>query len=509
MEKILELQDVSKIFGELRANDRISFFVNKGEIHTIVGENGAGKSTLMNIIYGMYQPDEGQMYLNGKEVSFTGPRDALRAGIGMVHQHFMLVPPMSVLDNIIVGRETTQKGCVLNKREAYKVLTELSGAYGLQIDLDKKVRDISVGQKQRVEIVKALYRGAEVLILDEPSAVLTPQEIDQLYEIIFMLKKQGKTILFITHKLDEVKKVSDRTSVLRNGRLIGTVNTADVSTMDITKMMVGHDVAASGSNKSQTQFKHEILKVSHLEYVKDGKKKLDDVSFSVKAGEIFGVAGVDGNGQIELVEVLSGMKKASAGEAGIRDYPILNKPVADIRRNGLSYIPEDRHKHGLVLDYSIEYNLILGQHFDKKYSNKGWIRKGEIHKNADQKISKYDIRPCDPKIIGRNMSGGNQQKVVLAREIDRNQDLIIATQPTRGLDIGAIEFVHKKLIEERNKGKAVLLISFELDEILALSDRIAVIHNGRIVGILDQKNANKSNLGYMMLSGKTMEEEHE
>ena len=506
MEKILELKHVSKFFGSLKANDDISVDVLKGEVHAIVGENGAGKSTLMNVIYGLYQPDEGEILFKGKEVKFMSPKDAMEAGIGMVHQHFMLVPTLSVLQNIIVGREPIEKG-MIDLKKASNEVEAIANDYHLDIDIDAKVRDISVGMKQRVEIVKALYRGADVLILDEPSAVLTPQEIENLFEIIEVFKQQGKTVIFITHNLDEVMKTADRISSLRQGKYIKTVWNKDVNTIEITKMMVGRDVAESGKDRVAIDNTHPILEVHDLKYKnKEGKYLLDGISFEVRSGEIFGLAGVDGNGQSEIVEIISGMKQPDSGSIAINGNEINHKSVHQIRDIGLSYIPEDRQRQGLVMDYSVKYNLILGLHEFKEYNNHGWLNEKKIFQDANKQMDKYDIRPRNPELPASALSGGNQQKIIIARELERESELIVAMQPTRGLDVGAIEFVHKTLMEARNSGKGVLLISFELDEVLALSDRIAVIHNGKIVGVIDRVQANRTNLGVMMLSGKTYEE---
>ena len=506
VEKILELNNVCKYFGDLKANDGITFDVEAGEVHAIVGENGAGKTTLMNVIYGLYQPDRGEILFKGRSADFTSPKDALAAGIGMVHQHFMLVPTLTVLQNIIVGREPTKKG-VIDIARARREVLEIARDYHLDIDVDAKVRDISVGMKQRVEIVKALYRGADVLILDEPSAVLTPQEIEQLYEIIHIFKQQGKTVIFITHKLEEVKKTADRITVLRQGKYIGTVRNEEVDTLQITTMMVGHDVAESGKNREATDTSKHVLEVRGLRARnKDGKYVLDGVDLAVRGGEVFGLAGVDGNGQSELVEAISGMRRAEEGEILLEGRPVAGLSAQQIRQRGLSYIPEDRHRQGLVLDYPVKYNLILGLHRQPEFDRRGWLDEKNVAKNSRAQIEKYDIRPARWDVPAATLSGGNQQKIVVAREMERDSPLIIAMQPTRGLDVGAIEFVHRTLMDARNKGKGVLLVSFELDEVLALSDRIGVMHNGKIVGILDRAEANRMTLGVMMLSGKTYEE---
>lgn len=506
VEKILELKHVCKYFGDLKANDDITFDVRQGEVHAIVGENGAGKTTLMNVIYGLYQPDAGRILLHGKPASFTSPKDALAAGIGMVHQHFMLVPTLTVLQNIIAGREPVKRG-MINLEQARQEVLQLAQSYHLDIDVDAKVRDISVGMRQRAEIVKALYRGADILILDEPSAVLTPQEIEQLYEIIRLFTKQGKTVIFITHKLEEVKKTADRISVLRQGRYVGTVDNANVDTIQITNMMVGRDVAESGKDRKQTDTSRSVLSVRDVKWKnKDGKYVLDGVTFDVRAGEVFGLAGVDGNGQSELVEIISGMRRAESGRILLEDKPITGLTARQVRAQGLSYIPEDRQRQGLVLEYPVKYNLILGLHREAPFNRKGWLDEKKILEHARAQIDTYDIRPKKPEVAASTLSGGNQQKIVIAREMERKGQLIIAMQPTRGLDVGAIEFVHQTLMEARNAGKGVLLVSFELDEVLALSDRVGVIHNGKIVGVVNRAQANRMTLGVMMLSGKTYEE---
>lgn len=506
MEKILELKNVCKFFGELKANDSITFDIRAGEVHAIVGENGAGKTTLMNVIYGLYQPDRGEVVFKGKPANFLSPKDALEAGIGMVHQHFMLVPKLTVLQNIIAGREPTRHGMIDVKR-ARQMVRAIAEEYHLDIDMDARVQDISVGMKQRVEIVKALYRGADVLILDEPSAVLTPQEIEQLYEIIQIFKAQHKTVIFITHKLEEVKKTADRISVLRLGKYMGTVQNADVDIVQITNMMVGRDVAPSGKNRQPTDHTGCVLSVGDLRAKnKDGKAVLDGVSFEVRSGEILGIAGVDGNGQSELVEAISGIHPIESGTIELEGVPIAGCTTRKIREHGLSYIPEDRHRQGLVLDYPVKYNLILGMHTKPRFDKHGWLNEKQVESNAQEQIQKYDIRPARSDAPASALSGGNQQKVVIARELEQNSRFIIAVQPTRGLDVGAIEFVHKTLMDARNQGKGVLLVSFELDEVLALSDRIGVMHNGKMVGIVDRSQATRTNLGVMMLSGKSYEE---
>ncbi|SES77729.1 ABC transporter ATP-binding protein [Anaerobranca gottschalkii] len=502
---ILKLVDVRKVFPGVVANDDVNLEVREGEIHAIVGENGAGKSTLMNIIFGLYHQDGGEIYYKGEPYNVSGPNDAIKLGIGMVHQHFMLVEPFTVVENIILGSEPTTNG-VLDIKTATKKVKEISDRYKLMIKPDEVIENISVGMQQRVEILKTLFRGAELLIFDEPTAVLTPQEIEELFEIFRTLKKQGKTIIFITHKLKEVKAISDRITVLRQGKTIGTVNTDEVNENDIAKMMVGREVLLRVEKKEGNPG-DVILEVEDL-CANDnrGLPALKNISFSIRKGEILGFAGVEGNGQSELVEVLTGLRKATKGKITYKGQDITNQSPRTIKESGVGHIPEDRHKRGSILDYNIAENLILGFHHKPPFAKPFYLDYKAIKANADKLIPEFDVRTPSADVKIRSLSGGNQQKVIIAREISQQPDLLIASQPTRGVDIGAIEFIHKRIIEQRDQGKAVLLVSAELQEVMSLSDRIAVIYDGEIVGIVDAKNIDEFELGAMM-TGSTLKKE--
>ncbi|MBR4027544.1 MAG: ABC transporter ATP-binding protein [Lachnospiraceae bacterium] len=499
------MKDIVKKFGDFTANDHINLTVHKGEVHAILGENGAGKSTLMNVLYGLYKPTSGTIEVNGKAVSMSSANDAIALGIGMVHQHFMLIQPFTVTENIVLGVEP-QKGLVVDKAVARQKVIELSEKYGMQVDPDAKIEDISVGMQQRVEILKVLYRGANTLILDEPTASLTPQEIEELIEIIRSLTKDGKSVILITHKLKEITACSDYCTIIRQGKYIDTVNVRKVDENALAAMMVGRDVSFKVEKKEQKPGE-PALEVKNL-CAKDyrGVTVLDNFSITVRKGEIVGIAGVDGNGQSELVEILTGLRKADSGSVLINGKEVVNKTPKEIFQSGISSIPEDRQKHGLVLDFSIEDNMIL-QHFEEEPFSKNFIldRKA-IREHALKLIDKFDVRPrgSEGKPAG-TLSGGNQQKVIIAREVTNDKDLLIAVNPTRGLDVGAIEFVHKYIVEQRNKGRAVLLVSFELDEIMSLSDHIDVIFEGKITGRVNGKDADEKELGFMMAGGK----EHE
>ena len=497
------MQDIVKQFGDFTANDHINLTVHKGEVHAILGENGAGKSTLMNVLYGLYRPTSGQIFMNGEEVHLNSPKDAIDLGIGMVHQHFMLIQPFTVTENIVLGVEDVKAGIVVDKQLARQKVMELSERYGMMIDPDAKIEDISVGMQQRVEILKVLYRGANTLILDEPTSSLTPQEIDELMEIIQNLTRDGKSVILITHKLKEIKACSDSCTIIRQGKYIKTVKVGDVSENELAAMMVGREVNFVVDKKSQ-EAGEVVLEVKNL-HAKDyrGVEILKGFNLSVKNGEIVGLAGVDGNGQTELVEILTGLKKADAGEITMLGQSIYNKTPKEIFTHGVSSIPADRQKHGLVLDFSVEDNLIL-QHFDEApFSNYGILNRKKIKEYATYLIENFDVRPrgSEEKPAGQ-LSGGNQQKVIIAREVTNDKELLIAVNPTRGLDVGAIEFVHKYLVEQRNRGRAVLLVSFELDEIMSLSDRIEVIFDGQITGSVNGKDADEKELGFMMAGGQ-------
>lgn len=510
-EYVIEMNHIRKEFPGIVANDDITLQLKKGEIHALLGENGAGKSTLMSVLFGLYQPEAGEIRKDGKVVKINSPNDATALGIGMVHQHFKLIDVFTVLDNIILGAETTDKFGFLKKKEARKKVLELSEKYGLKVDIDAKVEDITVGMQQRVEILKMLYRDNEILIFDEPTAVLTPQEIDELMETMRGFAKEGKSILFITHKLNEIMAVADRVTVLRKGKYIGTVNTKDVTKQELSNMMVGRPVQLEVQKKA-AQPKETVLKVENLTVPSKMSKNdaVKNVSFDVRAGEIVCIAGIDGNGQSELVYGLTGLEKVSGGKIELCGKDITTASIRKKSEAGMSHIPEDRHKHGLVLDYSLEQNMVLQKYRDPKFQNHGFIKFGEIRKYAEGLIESYDVRSGQgPITVSRSMSGGNQQKAIIAREIDRDQPLIIAVQPTRGLDVGAIEYIHGQLVAERDKGKGVLLVSLELDEVMSLSDRILVMYEGEIVGELDPNKTDANELGLYMSGAKRQGKEVE
>ncbi len=503
-EYIIEMNHIRKEFPGIVANDDITLQLKKGEIHALLGENGAGKSTLMSVLFGLYQPEAGQIKKNGEEVKINNPNDATALGIGMVHQHFKLIDVFTVLDNIILGAETTGKLGFLKKKEARKKVIDLSEKYGLHIDVDAKVEDITVGMQQRVEILKMLYRENEILIFDEPTAVLTPQEIDELMEIMRGFAREGKSILFITHKLNEIMAVSDRVTVLRKGKYIGTVNTKDVTKQELSNMMVGRPVQLE-IVKDVAKPKDTILEVEGLTVMSKIHKKeaVNNVSFKVRQGEILCIAGIDGNGQTELIYGLTGLEKATSGKVTLCGKDISHGSVKVRNEAGMSHIPEDRHKHGLVLPFTLEQNLVLQRFKEKEFHNKGFIKFDAIRNYALRLIEDYDVRSGQgPITIARSMSGGNQQKAIIARELDRNKELIIAVQPTRGLDVGAIEHIHSQLIAERDKGKGILLVSLELDEVMSLADRILVMYEGEIVGELDPKETTAEELGLYMSGAK-------
>ena len=498
---IIEMLNITKEFPGIIANDNITLQLRKGEIHALLGENGAGKSTLMSVLFGLYQPEKGEIRKNGEVVRIKDPNDANALGIGMVHQHFKLVEVFSVLDNIILGVEpATKRLGFLQKTEARRKVIELSERYGLKVDPDAMVEDITVGMQQRTEILKMLYRDNEVLIFDEPTAVLTPQEIDELMKIMKGLAAEGKSILFITHKLDEIKAVADRCTVLRKGRYVGTVDVATTSKEEMSEMMVGRKVQLV-MEKAPQKLGESILTVQNLtvKSKKHGKPLVNNVSFNVRRGEIVCIAGIDGNGQSELVYALTGLMKAESGKVYLGEKDISHLSIRERNLSGMSHIPEDRHKHGLVLDYSLENNMVLKRYFDKQFSKKGFLKFGEIRAYADKLIEQYDVRSGQGTVTtARSMSGGNQQKAIIAREIDLGNDLLIAVQPTRGLDVGAIEYIRKELLRQRDSGKAVLLVSLELDEVLEVPDRILVMYEGEIVGELDPRHTTAQELGLYM-----------
>ena len=503
----IEMLNITKKFPGIIANDNITLQLKKGEIHALLGENGAGKSTLMSVLFGLYQAEEGIIKKDGKEVQIKNPNDANDLGIGMVHQHFKLVECFSVLDNIILGVEPNKHG-FLQKAEAKQKVLALSEKYGLQVDPDAIIEDITVGMQQRTEILKMLYRDNEILIFDEPTAVLTPQEIDELMQIMRNLAAEGKSILFITHKLNEIMAVSDRVSVLRKGKYIGTVETAKSTKEELSRMMVGRDVEFV-VQKEEAKPGEVILDVKGISvasktHPSDAVKK---VSFQARAGEIVCIAGIDGNGQTELVYGITGLEPIKEGSITLCGEDISKAPIRKRSLMGMSHIPEDRHKHGLVLDYSLEYNMILQRYFEPEFTNKaGFLRRDNIRKYADRLIEQYDVRSGQGAITNaRSMSGGNQQKAIVAREIDKDPKLLVAVQPTRGLDVGAIEYIHKQLVKQRDAGDAVVLVSLELDEVMNVSDRILVMYEGKIVGELDPKKTTVSELGLYMAGAKREE----
>ena len=499
----IEMLGITKRFPGIIANDNINLQLRRGEIHALLGENGAGKSTLMSILFGLIQPDEGAIYKDGQMVSIKDPNDATALGIGMVHQHFKLVECFSVLDNIILGVETCKYG-FLQKKEAREKVMALSDKYGLMVDPDALISDITVGMQQRTEILKMLYRDNDVLIFDEPTAVLTPQEIDELMEIMRSLAREGKSILFISHKLAEIMAVSDRCSVLRKGKYIGTVNTSETTLEELSTMMVGRKVNTQVEKPEQTPG-DVVLSVQSLTVASKRHKNnaVKDVTLQVRQGEIVGLAGIDGNGQIEFTNALTGLDPVLHGTITFMGQDITHSPIRERNVMGLCHIPEDRHKYGLVLDYTLENNLILQRYFEPEFNQSGFMRPRNIRAYAERLIEEYDIRSGQgPVNIVRGMSGGNQQKAIIAREIDRNPNLLVAVQPTRGLDVGAIENIHKQIVAQRNAGKGVLLVSLELDEIMSLSDRILVMYEGEIVGELDPRETTREEIGLYMAGAK-------
>ncbi len=497
----VEMRDIVKRFPRVLANDHISLTVEEGEIHGLLGENGAGKTTLMNILSGLSAPDEGKILLNGTPVHLRSCLDAIKHGIGMVHQHFMLVPVFTVTENIILGNEP-KKGLWLNMKKARARVTELSERYGLKVDPDALIRDISVGMQQRVEILKALSRGVKIMILDEPTAVLTPQEVEELYEVMRSLREAGHTIIFITHKLQEVKRITDRVTVLRDGRVMGTVNTRDVDEAGLARMMVGRDVVLHV--KKEKHAAGEVkLRVEHL-FARDsrGLPALRDVSFSVRAGEIVGIAGVAGNGQDELVEVITGLRNRESGKIFLEGLDISGMTPRDRMYAGLGHIPQDRQRRGLVMNFSLIDNLLMGFEDSPPFAKGPMLDYAEAERFSRESMRTFDVRAAGPHVLARTLSGGNQQKVIIAREFQRDPAVLIAAQPTRGLDVAAIEFVHNGLLKLRAQDKAILLISMDLTEILDLSDRILVMYEGQIVGSFEAGQATPEMLGLLMAGSK-------
>ncbi|MEG0924597.1 MAG: ABC transporter ATP-binding protein [Anaerovoracaceae bacterium] len=503
MDYIIEMLNITKEFPGIVANDDITLQLRKGEIHALLGENGAGKSTLMSVLFGMYQPEKGIIKKDGKEVMINNPNDANALGIGMVHQHFKLVHNFSVLQNIILGVETTKHG-ILEMSKARERVIGLSNKYGLKVDPDAIIEDITVGMQQRVEILKMLYRENEILIFDEPTAVLTPQEIEELMKIMRNLVAEGKSILFITHKLNEIKEVADRCSVLRKGKYIGTVNVDETSKETMSEMMVGRAINFT-VDKEPAKPGEIAFEVKNLSVLTKGhtKKAVKNVSFNVRKGEIVCIAGIDGNGQSELVYGITGLGNVSEGQIFLDGKDITHYSIRKRNIAGMAHIPEDRQKDGLILDYNLAENLIMKKYFEPQYQNHGFIKFGEVNKYSEKLIEQYDVRSGQGvKTSARSMSGGNQQKAIIAREIDIDPEILIAVQPTRGLDVGAIEYIHKQLIDQRDRGRAVLLVSLELDEVMNLSDRILVIYEGEIVANLDPKEVTMQELGLYMSGSK-------
>jgi simple sugar transport system ATP-binding protein len=499
----LEVRNITKRFPGVLANDRVDFKLRKGEIHALLGENGAGKSTLMNVIYGLYSPDEGEFFIDGQRAEIKNPHDAIHAGIGMVHQHFMLVPVFSVAENIILGAETV-KGISLDLRTARRRIRELSHEYGLDVDPRAIVEDLPVGIQQRVEIVKALYRNAKILVLDEPTAVLTPQEVEGLFRVMRQLTERGVSIIFITHKLKEVLEISDSITVMRRGVVVGSTTPAETDEQGLAEMMVGREVLLQ-VEKEPAQPKDVVLSVEDLTI--HDERDVDvvrNISFEVRSGEILGIAGVQGNGQTELVEALTGLRGAASGRVTLNGDAVPFEKPRHLTEAGLSHIPEDRQKHGLVLSYSIADNLVLNTYYQPPFAHHGRRDFQAVAENAEKLVEQFDVRTPSPMVPAGNLSGGNQQKVIVARELSRPVKLLIANQPTRGLDVGSIEYIHKQIIKERDGGAAVLLISAELDEVKSLADRIAVMYHGELVAVVQADEISKSELGLLM-AGSTRE----
>ena len=507
-ENVIEMREITKIFGEFVANDKINLELRKGEIHALLGENGAGKSTLMNMLAGLLEPTSGEIVVNGKSEKLDSPSKAASLGIGMVHQHFMLVEAFTVAENIILGSEVTNKG-VLDLKKANADILELSERYGLAVDPTAKVEDISVGAQQRVEILKTLYRGADILIFDEPTAVLTPAEILELMDIMKALVKEGKSIILITHKLDEIRAVADRVTVIRRGKSIQTVSIEGATNKDLAEMMVGRSVSFV-TEKEEAQPKEVVLQISDLIVNENrGVPAVKELSLDVRAGEIVGIAGIDGNGQSELIQAITGLRKVKSGSIKIKGQEVVGLSPRKITEMNVSHVPEDRHRDGLVLEMMLSENIALQTYYKEPLSKNGVLNYNQINSYARKLMEEFDVRAANEIVPASALSGGNQQKAIIAREVDRNPDLLIVSQPTRGLDVGAIEYIHKRLIAERDKGKAVLVVSFELDEILNLSDRIAVIHDGKIQGIVKPSETNKQELGILMAGGEIKEASNE
>jgi ABC-type uncharacterized transport system ATPase subunit len=498
MPPVLELRGITKSFPGVRANDHIDLVLNQGEILALLGENGAGKTTLMNILYGLYTPDEGEIYIRGTKIDVSNPNDAILNGIGMVHQHFMLVPVFTVAENVMLGVESMRAGVFLDRDKAAAKIREISDRFGLQVDPNARVEDLPVGVQQRVEIIKILYREADILILDEPTAVLTPQEVEELFKIIHSLVEQGKSVIFITHKLKEVLAIADRISILRNGQVVGTVKPEEATEGTLAKMMVGREVILL-VDKKPAQMGEVVLDIENLTVFDDrGLLTVDGVSFQVQAGEVLGVAGVQGNGQTQLVEALTGLRKVESGRVSILGVDTTHASPREITEVGIAHVPEDRQRDGLVLSFPIVDNLVLNTYYQTPFAKGIVLQHENIEKAGEERVELFDIRTPSIFLPTSNLSGGNQQKVIVAREFSRPIHLLIASQPTRGLDVGSIEYIHSRILKKRDEGCAVLLVSPELDEIMSLSDRIAVMFEGKIIAIVPAASATKENLGLLM-----------
>jgi simple sugar transport system ATP-binding protein len=501
---ILELDGITKRFPGVLANDQVSIDLRRGEVHALLGENGAGKTTLMNVLYGLYRPDEGEIRVSGTPVTFQSPRDAIANGIGMVHQHFMLIPVMTIAENVVLGMEPSERAIFLDYGAARRRVEDLATSFGFVVDPDAKIEDITVGQQQRVEILKALYRRADVLILDEPTAVLTPQEAGELFGILAGLKREGMSIIFISHKLNEVLEIADRVTVLRRGKVVETLPTAGATEEQLARLMVGREVLLR-VDKSKADVGETLLRVDDLRVTDDrGIAKVRGISLEVRAGEIVGIAGVDGNGQTELIDAITGLRRPESGTIELGGVDVTRESAREHFDDGLGHVPQDRQRHGLVLDFGIAENMALHEFRKAPASRFGWLFPGRLVERAKRLIREFDVRGGGPQTKASALSGGNQQKVILAREIDRDPKVLIAAQPTRGLDVGAIEFVHRRLVDERGEGRGVLLISLELDEILSLSDRILVIFEGEIVGEFPPTTTEEE-LGLAMTGGREKE----
>jgi simple sugar transport system ATP-binding protein len=500
---VVQMRGITKKFGDFVANDRIDLTVHKGEIHALLGENGAGKTTLMKVLYGLLQPNEGEIYVHGEQVEMHNPNVAIGHGIGMVHQHFMLVQPFTVAENIVLGQETTKGLGVLDRRKAVQDVKDLSERYGLLVDPNREVRDISVGMQQRVEILKALYRGAEILILDEPTAVLTPQEIEELVKIMTSLTEEGKTVIVITHKLKEIKMVADNCTIIRRGKYIDTVKVEETTEAELASKMVGREIELK-VQKDEAEPGEVALSIQDL-VVKDsrGINAVDGFSLDVRKGEILALAGIDGNGQTELIEALTGIRDIESGKVVVHGNEVQGGAPRDIFESGLASIPEDRQRRGLVLDYTVAENMVLQNYAKEPFSQRGVLNREQISDYAKRLIKNFDVRPPEEGYLAKELSGGNQQKVIIAREVSNDPDVLIASQPTRGLDVGAIEYVHRALVDQRDKGRAIFLISLDLDEVLNVADRIAVIYEGKVVGVVKPEETDEHELGLMMAGGAT------